>query len=57
MPFDDWQFYVVTAAGLWGVWAVVRPFIPDRNRPGCPGCDTGTSRSRSKRTRLTIRGR
>lgn len=38
MPLDDWQFYVVTAAALWGVWALVSPFRPRRaaRRPRTP---------------------
>lgn len=41
MPFDDWQFYVVTAAALCAAWAMVRAILPRR-------------RSRSRRVGLTI---
>jgi hypothetical protein len=45
MPFDDWQFYVVTLAALWGAWALARTFIPARERPA------------KKRASLTIGGK
>ena len=45
MPFDDWQFYVVTLAALWGGWAIVRPFLPSREKRG------------EKRAALTVHGK
>lgn len=24
----DWQFFVVTAVALWGLWTIVRQFLP-----------------------------
>ena len=30
LPFDDWQFYVVSVVVLAGVWLLVRPFLPRR---------------------------
>jgi hypothetical protein len=30
LPFDDWQFYVVSVVVLAGVWMAVRPFLPRR---------------------------
>jgi hypothetical protein len=44
MPWGDWQFYVVTAAALWGLWALARAILPKR-------------RKRKKRAELTIEGR
>ncbi|MCP3902471.1 MAG: hypothetical protein GY715_02450 [Planctomycetes bacterium] len=44
MPLDDWQFYVVTAAALWGLWALVRTIMPRK-------------RKTTKRTDLTVEGR
>ena len=32
MPFGDWQFYVVTVAAAWGVWAMVRTLAPRRKK-------------------------
>ncbi|NNF42187.1 MAG: hypothetical protein HKO59_14760 [Phycisphaerales bacterium] len=32
MPFGDWQFYVVTAVAVWGVWAMARSLLPRRKR-------------------------
>jgi hypothetical protein len=34
----DWQFLVVTAAALWGLWILVRPFLRRQEKPGCPNC-------------------
>lgn len=42
MPLDNWQFYVVTLAALWGAWAVARPFFRGR---------------RKRRTHLTVSAR
>jgi hypothetical protein len=30
LPFDDWQFYVVSLVVLAGAWLLVRPFLPRR---------------------------
>ncbi len=37
MPWLDWQFYVVTAAAIWGAWSVVRQLLP-RSGPAGPAC-------------------
>jgi hypothetical protein len=42
-PLDDWQFYAVTAAMLWGAWVMYRAIVPRRRR--------------GKRASLTIGGR
>jgi hypothetical protein len=44
-PWHDWQFWVVTAACLAGVWGIVQPFVPRKGRPAdtCGGCATGTA--------------
>ena len=56
MPYDDWQFYVVTLAALAGAWLIVRPFLGSRKGSGgCPSCSDG--KTRPKRTKLTIDGR
>lgn len=49
MPFDDWQFWVVTIAGLVGLCLVVRPLLPSKKRSGCPGCATGSAAMAKKR--------
>ena len=43
--WSDPQFYVVTAAALWGLWAVVRPFVSSAQDPegGCATCSTCTT--------------
>ena len=43
-PFDDWQFYVVTAVALLGLWPVLRLLRPAR-------------KGRGARASLTIHGR
>jgi hypothetical protein len=49
----DWQFLVVTAAALWGVWILLRPFLPRRGKEavgGCPNCAAaGQCQSQSAR--------
>jgi len=64
MPIHNWQFWLVTAAMLWGLWIIARPFLPlKRNRShanggACPNCSSGQSASRKPRqTSLTIEGR
>lgn len=46
----DWQFLVVTAAALWGVWILLRPFLPRRRKEeeegaaaACPRCTASGS--------------
>jgi len=45
MPWDDWQFWLVTLAAAWGLWALVRQLTPRRNRnePPCSTCAVGTA--------------
>jgi hypothetical protein len=54
MPWGDWQFWVVTMFAGWGLWIVVRPFLPKRSRDGCPNCASGAAAQRPKRVRLRI---
>lgn len=69
IPYDDWQFWVVTVAMLLGAYVMVRPFLPRRggeagNGGGgggsCPHCAMGGAatkrKSRPGKTRLTIEG-
>jgi hypothetical protein len=53
MPFDDWQFWLVTLAAMWGVYALVRPFLPWRRR----GSNGGRPPAMVKRSDLTVRGK
>ncbi len=43
MPWLDWQFHVVTAAALWGVWNVLRQLLPKSGPtgPACGACAAG----------------
>ena len=45
MPWDDWQFYVVTAAAAWGAWMLLRQLFPrsDPSSPACGACATGAA--------------
>ena len=61
MPLDQWQFYIVTAVALAGVWALVRPFLRrggagGAGGSGCGGCASGSS-SGKRAVPLTIGGR
>ncbi len=38
MPWHDWQFYLVTALALAGLWLGLRPLLRQRSKPGCSGC-------------------
>ena len=53
MPLDDWQFWLVTLAAGWGMYALARPFLPWRRRGRKGGHATGTW----KRSDLTVRGK
>ncbi len=61
LPFDDWQFYVVSALAMGSFWMVVRPFLPRKKGSGeshgCPSCASGSAARRSPRTRLTVGGK
>ena len=51
MPVGDWQFWIVTAAGMLGLWMIIKPFVPKRNKQtGCAHCASGTAASRKKRS-------
>ncbi|MCP3961509.1 MAG: hypothetical protein GY719_27010 [bacterium] len=45
MPWLDWQFWMVTAAALWGAWILVRQLMPvsDPSSPACASCATGAA--------------
>ncbi len=45
MPWNDWQFYVVTAAAAWGAWALLRQLLPRSgdSGPACGACATGAA--------------
>lgn len=55
VPVHDWQFWVVTAAALWGVFTLVRTVWPKRKKSGegappCPRCASGTAACAGKKT-------
>ena len=58
LPFNQWQFYVVSAVALAALWLLVRPFLR-RSTGGCGGCGSASSSSarRERATPLTIDGR
>ena len=43
MPWHDWQFWLVTLAAAYGLWALVRQLVPrrGRNEPPCSKCAVG----------------
>ena len=57
LPLDDWQFYVVTAAFLLGLWLIVQTLRPRRGgSSACPTCpSSGTARP--QKTGLTVEGK
>ena len=58
MPYSDWQFWVVTALFLGGLWMIARLFMPPRkNGARCPTCSPGAERTRKRRVSLTIEQR
>lgn len=57
LPWTDWQFYVVTASMLGGLWLLVRPFVSRSKRQGCPGCDGCDREPAVKPTLVAIGGR
>ncbi len=56
LPLDQWQFYVVTAVALAGVYVLLRPFLR-RGGSGCGGCASATTTTRRRAVPLTIGGR
>ena len=62
IPYDNWQFWVVTVIALWAGFTVVRPILPRRGKGGnggaCPHCSSGKAASKkARKTRLTVDGR
>ena len=51
MPWNDWQFWLATAAALAGLWFALRPFLPSRRDGDCGSCGP---RTRPRRAELTI---
>ncbi len=49
MPYADWQFWLVTLLGLFALYALVRPFLPEGQKNKC--CST---KNKVKKTKLTI---
>lgn len=56
MPWNDWQFWLVTAAALVAAVLVVRPMLPRKSNdgPACPGCGPGQAAHKSRRAQLTV---
>jgi hypothetical protein len=53
MPFDNWQFWIVTMIVLIAVYVLIRPFVSRGKKNGsCCG-----SATKPKKTNLTIRGK
>jgi hypothetical protein len=43
MPIHDWQFWVVTAAAIFGAITIVRQMIPRKGAPACGNCAAGAA--------------
>ncbi len=43
LPWHDWQFYVVSAAAVWGAWSLLRQLLPSSGPagPACGACAAG----------------
>ncbi len=43
MPWLDWQFYIVTAAAVWGALTLLRQLLPKSGPagPACGACASG----------------
>lgn len=58
LPWTDWQFYVVTAAAVWGAVTLGRQILPrggSSASPACGGCAAGAAAC-AKRTDLVQLG-
>jgi hypothetical protein len=55
MPWRDWQFWVVSVFAGWGLWIIVRPFLPKRSKGACSGCASGAAAQRPKRVNLRVK--
>lgn len=55
---DLWQHLVVSAVALWGLWIIVRPFLPGRREEGaaCENCASGAA-AQARRRRDEASGR
>jgi len=57
MPWNDWQFWIVTLVALLGACAVVRPMLPSRGKShACPGCPSASNPAKPRPAKLTIEG-
>jgi hypothetical protein len=59
MPWNDWQFWIVSALAIGGLWIVMRTIVPARRRravedPACPNCASGGASSRPPRRRVQL---
>ena len=48
-PWADWQFWAVTAAAVWGGWALVRQLFPRRGASACGACASGAAAAAKKK--------
>lgn len=43
MPWNDLQFWIVTAAALGSVWVLVKPWLRRSEGPACGSCASGAA--------------
>ena len=53
-PLGDWQFWVVSIIALAGLFVVLKPLWPSRDRTSCGGCNAKSPAKNSRRVRLTL---
>jgi hypothetical protein len=58
MPWNDWQFWLVSLLAVWGLWVLARPFLPRKRAASastsCPNCASGSAAAKPRRVALTI---
>ena len=56
MPWGDWQFWLVTLAAAWGVWAVARQVLPGKKRDEapCSTCAVGSAAQAARDKRAEV---
>lgn len=50
-PWTDWQFWAVTLSATWGLWILLRQFLPASDQKGdaCAGCASGAAAQAKKK--------
>ena len=56
MPWNEFKFWIVSLVALAGLYAVLRPLLPNKKgaSPSCPSCTASPGVKKPKLTPLTI---